>query len=51
MMPLIFLFGLAALVIGAELLSRGASKLILSSGTLPLVVVTLGRPHPVDASL
>jgi len=35
---LIFLAGLAALVVGAELLVRGASKLALSFGISPLVV-------------
>ena len=35
---LLFLFGLAALILGAELLVRGASKLALSLGISPLVV-------------
>lgn len=33
-----FVFGLVALVLGAELLVRGASKLALSMGISPLVV-------------
>lgn len=33
-----FAFGLVALVLGAELLVRGASKLVLSMGTSPLIV-------------
>ena len=35
---LLFIGGLAALVIGANLLVRGASKLALSFGISPLVV-------------
>ncbi|MFY8018312.1 MAG: sodium:calcium antiporter, partial [Inhella sp.] len=35
---LLFLAGLVALVVGAELLVRGASKLALSFGISPLVV-------------
>jgi len=38
MVPLSFLLGLGALVIGAELLVRGASKLALRFGISPLVV-------------
>ncbi|WP_291861360.1 calcium/sodium antiporter [Bradyrhizobium sp.] len=45
-----FLLGLAALVIGAELLVRGASKLALTFGISPLVVgltvVSLGTSAP-----
>ena len=44
---LLFIGGLAALVIGANLLVRGASKLALSFGISPLVVgltvVAFGR--------
>ena len=36
---LLFVAGLAALVVGAELLVRGASKLALSFGISPLVAV------------
>lgn len=57
---LIFFTGLAALVIGAELLVRGASRLALSIGISPLVVgltiVAMGTSAPemavsVDAAL
>lgn len=47
---LIFLAGLAALIVGAELLVRGASKLALSFGISPLVVgltiVAFGTSSP-----
>ena len=47
---LLFLAGLAALVVGAELLVRGASKLALSIGISPLVVgltvVSIGTSAP-----
>ena len=48
--PLSFLLGLAALIVGAELLVRGASKLALRFGISPLVVgltvVSLGTSAP-----
>lgn len=50
MAPLSFVLGLAALIIGAELLVRGASKLALRFGISPLVVgltvVSLGTSAP-----
>ncbi|MFH1340127.1 MAG: calcium/sodium antiporter [Pseudomonadota bacterium] len=48
--PLSFLLGLAALIVGAEILVRGASKLALRFGISPLVVgltvVSLGTSAP-----
>lgn len=50
MTALLFFVGLAALVVGAELLVRGASRLALSFGITPLVVgltvVALGTSAP-----
>jgi cation:H+ antiporter len=50
MTVLLFLAGLAALIVGAELLVRGASKLALSFGISPLVVgltvVAFGTSSP-----